>query len=110
MDKHAYKDFDKNYVKMTINTDLGYKLNHYINIFGDYIIDAYLDMENAKRIDEFYKKNKKISPNMIEELRVITNQKGRNRLVISKNKKRAHKLRKKLAKDFHIPEPFRSNL
>lgn len=110
LDKKIRSSYDGEYAKYSAGIDFGFKNNHYINIFGDFIIDVYLDLEVSEQIDAFYQTIDKLTPEKIEELKAIVSQRGKNRLVISRNEKRAGKIRKQLAKNFFIPEPFRSNL
>jgi hypothetical protein len=110
IDKSKKKLYDGEYAKYSVGADLGLEPNHYINIFGDFIIDVYLDIEVSEKINNFYMSNKSLTEEKIEELKKIVSQKGKNRLVISRNTKRAGRLRKKLSRDFFIPEPFRSNV
>ena len=110
IDKSMKKLYDGEYAKYSVGADLGLGNHRYINIFGEYIIDVYLDIEVSEKIENFYVDTQKLTEEKIAELRNIVSQKGKNRFVISRNAKRAHKLRKQLAKNFFIPEPFRSNL
>ncbi|MCB9809167.1 hypothetical protein H6776_02085 [Candidatus Nomurabacteria bacterium] len=110
IDKSIKKLYDGEYAKYTIDTSAKFKNNHYINIFNDFIIDVYLDLDVSKQIDNFYRTYNNLNKESIAELKAIVSQKRKNRFVISRNAKRAYKLRKQLAKNFFIPEPFRSHI
>ncbi len=78
--------------------------NYYFNIFDDYILEVWLDKKIAKDIDAWYQKNTTLTPENKEELVTIVHKKGRNKMRISRNKKRALKLKKIFAKDFYLPK------
>ncbi|MBU1102588.1 hypothetical protein KJ853_02955, partial [Patescibacteria group bacterium] len=65
------------------------KQNYYLNIFGDCLIEVFIDQKITKQIDEFFKKTKSFDDKAREELLKIVSKNGKNRLVISRNKKKA---------------------
>ena len=107
LDKSVRKEFDGDMSQYHIDTSTGFKENYYLNVFGDYLIEAYLDKVVAQNIDDFYKRTKRMSQQATLELRNIVSQKGSNRFVVSRNKKKADRLRKKLSKPFYIPKGAR---
>lgn len=76
--------------------------NYYVNIFGNYIIEVWLDGKTSKEIDTFYKTHTVIDENTKKELRGIIERQGKNKLVISHNARKAEKLKKIFKKYFYI--------
>ena len=74
--------------------------NYYINVFGDFIIEAWLDPKTTIEINDFYLNKKVLSKEVKEELKNIVSKKGRNKLVISRNSRKASKTRSMFKKYF----------
>ena len=102
--KTAFKQWKHQY---NFRPDLKFDKNYYINIFGDFIIEAKLDEKVSLEIDEFFSKYKILTPSNIAELKIIVSKRGKNKLMITRNKKRAFNLRKMLAYDFHVPAGYK---
>lgn len=99
----SFKDWKHQYSLLLTSK---YPNNYYLNIFGDFMIEVRLDKEISTKIDEFYKKYSKLDDINTKELFDIVNQKGNNKLIITKNHKKAAKIRKKLSKDFYLPQGY----
>ncbi len=69
------------------------KNNYYLNIFGDFIIEAQLDADITNQIDRFYKETLSFDETAKSKLQKIVEGKGKNKLTISRNKRKADKLR-----------------
>lgn len=78
------------------------KRNYYLNIFDDFIIEAYLDEEIAKDLDQFYKNETTVDDHNKNKLLSIISKKGKNKLTISRNTRRASKLKTLFKKYFFI--------
>ncbi len=76
-----------------------YPRNHFINVYGDIILEVTCEERIARAIDEWF-----IQPTTIEDLLTIIQQKSNVKLVISNNPRKATDIRKKIAKHFHIPK------
>ena len=101
LDKFVSKYFDQKNTKYFSNDKRHFKnSNYYINVFGDFIIEAWLDKKASKEIDEFYKKTNIFDNSLKERILEIVNKKGKNRLVISRNKKKAQEVKKIFEKYF----------
>lgn len=68
------------------------KKNYYLNIFGDILIEVYIDIPTANRIEHFFQTYTHVTKESVAELDNIINNRGKNRIVISRNKKRLKKL------------------
>lgn len=79
------------------------KNNYYFNIVGDFIIEVWIDPAIATQIESLYRRTEKLSDTTQQELAKIVAGKGRSRLTISRNAKKAERLKKMLRKNFYIP-------
>ena len=84
------------------DTPLFDKDNYYLNVIGDYVIEAWLDPKHSRSIERVYVATVACTPEVKEELRAIITSKGRTKLTISHDKKKAERFRRLLAKPFHV--------
>jgi hypothetical protein len=80
------------------------KRNYYLNIFDDFIIEAHLDEATAKKIDDFYNTATEWDPTTEAILKKIIANEGKNKLTISRNRKKADKLKKMFKNYFYIKQ------
>ncbi len=80
------------------------KSNYHVNIFGDFVFEVWIDEKAMAKINALYKKERKLDLKMLKKIQAIANLKGKNKLVLSRNKKKADRLRKKIKKYFYIPK------
>lgn len=83
------------------------KNNYYVNIVGDFIIEVWLDPGIAARVESLYRGTEKVDADTAGELLEIVSGKGRSKLAISRNAKKAERLKKLLRKNFYIPAAVR---
>ena len=103
-DKHVNSLISKEYVQYhMLGKQLFEKLNYYVNIIGDFVIEAWLDKNTEKKIERLYNTTAAVTPEKIERLREIVEQRGKNKIAISRNARKAERLRRKLRKYFYIP-------
>ncbi len=76
------------------------KKNVFPAVIGDYIIETILDMNTINAIDAIYRNNKMWSAGLEKELYEILEKVKRSKIVISKDRKRAQKLYKKLVRKY----------
>lgn len=95
------KMIENDYVRIFID-DAPIKSTGYVAIINDYIITSYLSKKVIQDIENCYKKSKTIIElrNYIQKIDIETK---KIKLVIERNKDKAKKLRKRMAKDFYIP-------
>lgn len=80
-----------------------FKENFYINTHGDYIIEVVIDPKTQSQIDKFYNTYTTWNADAESEIkRIVSHMKGRNKLTISRNAKKAEKYRKIFKKYFLI--------
>jgi hypothetical protein len=110
LDKHIIREFDGTHAQYHPTNELIFdKRNYYVNIFDDFIIEAHLDETTSKKIDEFYNATTQWNPAAESALKKIISNEGKNKLVISRNRKKAEKLKKVLKKYFYI-KPLKQNI
>jgi hypothetical protein len=101
-------DFKKNWRSdhVAINTDssLPYPDSVYISIFNEYIIEVFLDGSLAKDIETVYQSHTVVTATTITEMEQAISAKHSIRMKISRDTKRAAKIRKRLLRDFYVPE------
>lgn len=100
-DKQYKKDFASKYV----NVDIDGKriLNDYIVVIGDYIVKTKLKKETAVKIDDVFKNEVNIK-SIQENLNKFLTDKQKVKLIIERNKNKAKLLRKKMSREFYIPQ------
>ncbi len=101
LDKSVSKEFDnKNLFYYMLGENLFPKDNYYLNIFDDFIIEVWIDKKTSDLIDTFYKEHKVFNQEAEEKLKKILEKRGKNKMVISRNKHKADKLHKIFKKYF----------
>jgi hypothetical protein len=101
MDKMIKKDFKRDllqYNHKKIFMDVAY----YVTVIDDYITEVVLDQKISDAIHALYMNNKHVTPEVMSRLESFLYAKAKNKIRISKNKTRAEKIKKRLAKDFYI--------
>lgn len=104
IDRSIRKYFSEDYIQYHTDAHVKLPTNYYVNIFDDYVLEVWLDKKVSSEINVWYKKNKELNPSNKEELISVVHQLGRNKMRISRNKKRSKTLRKLFAKDFYVPK------
>ncbi|MEI8223897.1 MAG: hypothetical protein WCG20_02120 [bacterium] len=103
LDKYIIKEFDGTIAQYHPTNELVFdKRNYYVNIFDDFIIEVHLDEITTKKIDEFYNTANDWNPENEAVLKKIIANEGKNKLTISKNRKKAEHLKKIFRKYFYI--------
>lgn len=87
--------------------DIGLKKGKYLNVVGDYVIEVELDEALSEEIDNYFAKYQTLEESDVKELQAIVSKRGPNKLTLSRNTRKAHRLRSRLAKDFFIPADSR---
>lgn len=103
LDRYVKMFFDGTFAQYYIAPHhLFKKPNYYVNIFGDYVIEAHIDETTEKNIDKFYQNHTVWGDEARKEIQNIIATQGRNKISITKNKEKAEKLKKSLGKEFYI--------
>ncbi|MBP6858133.1 MAG: hypothetical protein KBC11_03050 [Candidatus Pacebacteria bacterium] len=94
LDKYVGRYFDGSVLQYYMDqSEIFEARNYYLNIFGDYIIEARIDEKVAEKVDRFFNENKVVTEKTSELLTKLLDQ-GKTNLTISRNKKKAEKLKK----------------
>lgn len=104
LDMEIKKTWNSDRISISTNNKINFANNYYLNIFKDFIIEVFIDKRIMKEIEEFYKNNSKINAENMKTFEALFSKKYSVRMKISRKKKKASLLRKKLSKDFYIPK------
>ncbi|HYC34250.1 MAG TPA: hypothetical protein VEC13_00805, partial [Candidatus Paceibacterota bacterium] len=107
LDQQFKKDWRGDYISININDKNKFNSNYYLHMFDDFLIEVFLDKRLSDRIEEFYRKNMKLDKENQTEFERLVSEKYPIRMKISRNKKKAALLRKKLSKDFYLPSEIK---
>lgn len=83
-------------------THLFPKENYYLNIYGDFLIEVWLDLSISKKVDDFFRNHTEVSDYEKDLLQEIIQERGFNKMKISRNRKKAEKLKSKIGKYFKV--------
>lgn len=99
LDKDFREKWRSENVQINI-ADKRFPFNYYLQIWNDFIIEIYIDKNLAKEVESFYQSEGKSFEDVLKKKTPI-------RMKISRNKNKAHVLRKKLSKDFFVPKELK---
>ncbi len=100
LDLKARNEFKGDMNRCQVLTHNTFSENYYVNIFGDFLIEAWLDKDTSSKIDSVYKNNSELEKASLMLSEIVTNNKGKNRLRISCNQRKAQKIKKLFGKYF----------
>lgn len=102
LDIYVKQFFDGTYLQYhMLETPLFEKEYYYLNIFGTYIIEAYIDIETASNVQQLYSSTSEWNDHIRKELQKLVGQ-GKTKLTISKNERKAKKLKKMMGEYFFL--------
>ncbi|MBI4600167.1 hypothetical protein HY732_04605 [Candidatus Uhrbacteria bacterium] len=105
IDRSSKKFMDGTHAQYHVRTKpLFQKDNYYINVFGEFIIDVWIDKKLHDDIERLYHAGPRVTKEWIDRLEALNTLKGKSVLVVSRNPKRAELLKKKLLRNFYIPK------
>ena len=90
-----------NHIRFSLTDTEIFKKNHFINIYGDIILEVKLEEGIGQEIDHLFSQSKDIMHDQ-EKFQHIIKKVSRARLIITNNPKRAEILRKKIMKYFYV--------
>ena len=103
LDHHVKKFFNGEQSQYNVlSKPLFPKNNYYLNVFGDFIIEAWIDDHISNKIEVLYNNTSKWSADIQKESEKILALNGKMRIVISRNRKKAEKIKRSLRKYFAI--------
>jgi hypothetical protein len=80
------------------------KKNYYLNIVGDFIIEAWIDIKVAEELEDIYKTTAEISDDVRKKILATVEKRGKTKFSISRNARKSEKLKKLFRKFFYIPK------
>lgn len=102
LDREVKRYFDGTVLQYHMLTEVLFGArNYYLNIFGDYIIEAHIDPHVAAEVDTFYEATTSLTPEVPARLTALL-AKGKTKLTISRNARKAAKLKKLFAPYFYV--------
>lgn len=79
---------------------LPFENNYYVNVIDDFVIEVWMEKDISNAIEDFYNSTKNFGDAEFEELSEIVSRQSKTRFVVSRNKKRAEKIKRLLRKNF----------
>lgn len=107
-DKKFKQKYQSDYLQIDLSKSTYFNRNAHITILGNYIITVTLPKTCATCIDALYNQNESEEV-MINKMREIVQTPQEIKIVVENNSNKAKKLRKRLAKNFHIPQNVKKN-
>ncbi len=104
-DKHIQEIRKNNYTQIILG-DKTFKETDYYTVIGDYVTIVRVSKKTASAIENCYIQSKDIY-DFQKNIKNIGFEKKHVKLVIERNKEKAKKLRKRMAKDFYVPRELR---
>jgi hypothetical protein len=80
---------------------------YYLNIVGDFVMEVWMDRTIAGTLEKFYKQMTAPTQEVQAQLRQMMSTRGKTKLVISRNEKKATARKKTLLKTFYVPSSSR---
>jgi hypothetical protein len=101
LDDFTKKTFFKNPSAAYAQEKQYFKENYYVDTFGDFLIEAWLDPKTQQAINQFYQAHNVWNDDAKSQItRIVSHMKGRNKLTISRNAKKSGKIKRMLGKYF----------
>lgn len=102
--------FDGTYLQYYIpEKPLFEKNTYYLNIYGTHIMEAHLDQTTADEMDVFYRTTAVWNDDAKKKLGAIVS-KGKTKITISKNERKAKKLKRLMGQYFYIHEKEKGSI
>lgn len=102
LDKYVRTYFDGDMSQYNMLAFPIHKENYYINIFGDFIIEVWLDKEVTARIEKLYKETSAWEEPLTRQFGEILELGGQMKMLISRNHRKAKNLKRTLQKGFAL--------
>ncbi len=109
LDKAIKKEFDGIERQYVMRDEPLYpeKPYYYFNVVGDFLIEVWIDRNIAFALEKFYKQMTAATADVCANLNTLVNSRGKTKVVISRNQKKAEARKRKLIKRFYIPSSNR---
>ncbi len=105
IDRSSAKFMDGTHAQYSVRTKPLFQKDHYyFNVFGEFIIDVWVDKKLHDAIERLYHSETRATKEWIDRLEALNTLKGKSILIVSHNPKRAELLKKKLLRNFYLPK------
>lgn len=101
LDRVIKRDFASDYTQYA-HKKVYERPEYYVSAIGDYLIEVVLDIGVAAAIEHVYASRGTVSQETVEELKHLLTVRARHRIKISRNKRKADDLRRRLARNFFV--------
>jgi hypothetical protein len=103
LDQLFKREWKSEFVQTHLDEKNGFPRSYHVHIFGDFLIEVFIADDLAREIDCFYEENQTLTEENSKSFQALINRKSSVRMKISRKPQKAIRLRKQLAKSFHIP-------
>lgn len=80
------------------------KADRYLNVIDDFIIEVAIDPAAASRLEQWYRDTAHVDEKAARRLQSIVSARSKTKLVISRNRRKAERLKRPLRKSFYLPK------
>ena len=102
MDKVISKGFDGEKSQYCLLDNAPFADYYYCNVLGNFIIEVFFDRNVSKKISDWYQKTEKMTEETLKDLKNIVDCRGKTKLVISHNAKKAELIKNKFKRNFFL--------
>lgn len=105
LNKSLKRSFDPSIVQYAFAKKLiSEKSNYYFNVVSDFLIQAYIDPTISQKLDKFFTENTVLSKQAQDTINAIIHTKGKHKLIISRDARKALALKRSLSRKFDIKQ------
>ncbi len=104
-DKEIGKLIENKYLKVNIG-DRAFPDTDYPITISDYVITTRISSKTAQKVEQCFKNTNSLKE-LEQQISQIGLEKVKIKLIIERNKEKAKKIRKRIARDFHVPKELR---
>jgi DNA-binding PadR family transcriptional regulator len=105
LDLSFKETWQNDYLRINCGNDYKFEDGYYLNILDDIILEVFIDHKFNKEIQKMYTLSE-TDPTFQQFMKSVSLKRYATKLVITKNRKRAHQLSKRVAKDFFLPKDY----
>ena len=97
------REWENPFVSIYTTSERPYPATYYLHVFDEFIIEVFVREDLAAQIEQFYAENKTLTLEAVAFFEKLITSQSAVRMKISRKKKKAALLRKRLSKDFFVP-------
>jgi hypothetical protein len=104
LDRTFREQWQTEYISVCTGSEVVFPSNKFINVFQDFVLEVVIRKEVAQEIEHFYETHRKLTRDGRAALIELIERRHPVRMKISRDRKKASAIRKKLAKEFVVPK------